>query len=266
MAETLVPIRNALADAYMGDTKLALPLFGSPATFDQRVIEMLTGLGQNVDVPTSGAITTEQISAFLHAFHGADNAARIAIVQHLISRNSSVYDTFLVPNTDAFLLTEPVLGSGLIPFQSSILFPGYSASSDSQIRVKRTPSRGGFFDLYVPLKNPFPLGSNLTGNRVKFGFVLEPGETFSSPFSDVDRPWIPCSLVRSARSEVLPKPSWYAIPSIETVSLSGVDFSLFCFTIHTGSVYVNWADIWTDGSFVDVPDSVASIRFSFFAL
>ena len=266
MAGELVPMRQAMGEAYLGDTVMAKQLFASPATFDQRVISLLSGLGQAAETPTAQAISGDNIKAVMAALDLTDNAKRIAIIQHLIARNASVYDTFLAPNYLAFLLTEPVLGSGLIPFQSSMLFPGRSAAPDSQIHVKRIPSRGGFFDFYIPLKNPFPLGAHLTGNRVKFGFVLESGETFSSPFSGVDRPWIPCSLVRSARSETLPKPAWYAIPSIETVSLSGVAHSLFCFTIHTGSVYVNWTDIWTDGSFVDVPNSVASVRFSFFAL
>ena len=81
MPETLVPIRNALAEAYMGDTKVALPLFGSPATFDQRVIEMLTGLGQHVDVRQPSAISTADIAEFLRSIHADNNAERIAWIQ-----------------------------------------------------------------------------------------------------------------------------------------------------------------------------------------
>ena len=83
MAETLVPLRNALAEAYMGDTKVVKDLFSSHETFDQRIVEILTGLGQHVDVRQPSAISTEQIRQFMAAFHGSDNAQRIALVEEL---------------------------------------------------------------------------------------------------------------------------------------------------------------------------------------
>lgn len=89
MPETLVPIRNALAEAYMGDTKLALPLFGSPATFDQRVIEMLMGLGQHVDVPASESITTEEIRLLLRLL-GASHVDRVSGLNSLIALKNKV--------------------------------------------------------------------------------------------------------------------------------------------------------------------------------
>jgi len=89
MPETLVPLRNALAEAYMGDTKLARPLFGSPATFDQRVIEMLTGLGQHVDVPASESITTEEIRLLLRLL-GASHVDRVSGLNSLIALKGRV--------------------------------------------------------------------------------------------------------------------------------------------------------------------------------
>lgn len=83
MPETLVPLRNALAEAYMGDTKLALPLFGSPATFDQRVIEMLTGLGQHVDVRQPSAISTADIAECLRALNAENQVYRAALMAAL---------------------------------------------------------------------------------------------------------------------------------------------------------------------------------------
>ena len=62
---TLVPIREALVEAYLGDTKVAKPLFSDPSTFDQRLVSLLQGLGQDIESPLASAITTADIASVM---------------------------------------------------------------------------------------------------------------------------------------------------------------------------------------------------------
>ena len=85
MAETLVPLRNALAEAYMGDTKVVKDLFSSHETFDQRIVEILTGLGQHVDTPLPSAISGDDLKAVMAALDAQDNSNRVSIINSLKS-------------------------------------------------------------------------------------------------------------------------------------------------------------------------------------
>ena len=86
MADELVPMRQAMGEAYLGDTVMAKQLFASPATFDQRVISLLSGLGQAAETPTAQAISGDNIKAVMAALDLTDNAKRVALVQQLIAR------------------------------------------------------------------------------------------------------------------------------------------------------------------------------------
>lgn len=89
MADELVPMRQAMGEAYIGDTIMAKQLFASPATFDQRVISLLSGLGQAAETPTAQAISGDNIKAVMAALDLTDNAKRIQIIHNLISLASS---------------------------------------------------------------------------------------------------------------------------------------------------------------------------------
>ena len=89
MADELVPMRQAMGEAYLGDTVMAKQLFASPATFDQRVISLLSGLGQAAETPTAQAISGDNIKAVMAALDLTDNAKRIQIIHNLISLASS---------------------------------------------------------------------------------------------------------------------------------------------------------------------------------
>ena len=83
MADELVPMRQAMGEAYIGDTIMAKQLFASPATFDQRVISLLSGLGQAAETPTAQAISGDNIKAVMAALDLTDNARRVALVEEL---------------------------------------------------------------------------------------------------------------------------------------------------------------------------------------
>lgn len=85
MPETFTAQRQALGDAYLGDTKAAKALFSDPTTFDQRVISLLSGLGQGVDSPLPSAISGQDIAAFMRALDPLDNAKRVNILNYLLN-------------------------------------------------------------------------------------------------------------------------------------------------------------------------------------
>lgn len=94
-----VAIRTALADAYLGDTKVAKTLFADPATFDQRLVALLDGLGQADETVLPGAISGDDLKAFLAAF-GTTQVSRLAEVARLRnpfvpSSGTFVFDDFV---------------------------------------------------------------------------------------------------------------------------------------------------------------------------
>lgn len=257
-----VAIRTALAEAYLGDTKVAKTLFADPATFDQRLVALLDGLGQADETILPGAISGDDLKAFLATFHATSNTDRIAKVQDLLNRNSAFMDPFQVDDGSA--LTESVLGVGLLPFKDNFLSP-YGIAPDASIWIRRFPGRGGIFDFDVPFVNPYPAIPSLTGHPFKFMVNMSDLDTFLLPFSDTlrPRPWIPCSLVRTARSETNPIPGFYVQPLMESVSGTPT----LTFTVRTSAgTYLNWSDIWTNGSFAPVVGAVARLSFSFTAM
>ncbi len=265
-----VAIRTALADAYLGDTKVAKTLFADPATFDQRLVALLDGLGQADETVLPGAISGDDLKAFLAAFHATSNAQRIAKVQDLLNRNSSTYDTFNFDPQHAFLLTEVVLGSGYIPFKKGLTSIGVDTAPLASVMIHRHPLRGALFDFNIPFKLPVSSLEHLTGNRFKFGLIVDGAETFHLPFVGVSRSWVPCSLVRSARSEINSVPGFFAQISYEEGFAFGGTIGTkpaLTFTVRTSSgTYLNWTDIWTNGTFEPIDGSVASISMSFNAL
>lgn len=76
-------IRTALAAAYLGDTKLAKAIFGTPSTFDDRLISLLSGLGQAVDTPANTAISGADIKAALAAVDPISSANRVSALQKI---------------------------------------------------------------------------------------------------------------------------------------------------------------------------------------
>lgn len=165
MPETLVPIRNALAEAYMGDTKLALPLFGSPATFDQRVIEMLTGLGQHVDVRQPSAISTADIAECLRALNAENQAYRVALMNFFAR-------SFATTAGQVSFATAVISGAGINPIPdyslyrtdraySSFVMCGHNISFQSLIAFDfdSIAALGQIFPLAVSFSINIPLGS-----------------------------------------------------------------------------------------------------------
>ena len=87
---TFTPIRSALADAYLGDTKLARSMFSSdPTLFDQRLLSLLSGLGQGVPSPLPSAISGDDLKAAMAALDPADNGRRIQILSMLAGAYSA---------------------------------------------------------------------------------------------------------------------------------------------------------------------------------
>lgn len=80
-----VAIRTALAEAYLGDTKVAKTLFADPATFDQRLVALLDGLGQADETVLPGAISGDDLKAIMGALHPTDNAQRLAWIASMNS-------------------------------------------------------------------------------------------------------------------------------------------------------------------------------------
>ena len=92
MADELVPMRQAMGEAYIGDTIMAKLLFASPATFDQRVISLLSGLGQAAETPTAQAISGDDLKAVMTALDAQDNSKRVKILELLAGSSSSNVD------------------------------------------------------------------------------------------------------------------------------------------------------------------------------
>lgn len=270
MADELVPMRQAMGEAYIGDTIMAKQLFASPATFDQRVISLLSGLGQAAETPTAQAISGDDLKAVMGALHPTDNAQRLALIDRLIERNSSQYESFLIDNRTAFSLTKMLLSSGPFPFLHFI-DSGAHIAPDATLRIKRHPLRGGMFDFRIPFVNPFlaPSGDHITGNRFKFGFIVPDGETYHLPFVGVSRQWIPCSFVRSSRSEIKQIPNYCVEPIYETFDFGGSlgVKNVLTFTVSTtAGAYLNWTDLWTNGSFDMIDGAISTLSFSFTAM
>lgn len=103
-------IRAALAGTYLGDTKLAKALFASPATFDDRLISFLTGLGQAVETPANTSISGADIKAALAALDSTSNSNRVTLLQNLryIDSESIPYQTLSAIALDAGGVNNPL--------------------------------------------------------------------------------------------------------------------------------------------------------------
>ena len=93
------PQRQALAEAFLGDTMLAKALFASPQTFDQRILSLLQGLGQLDEVLLANAISGNDLAGLLREIAPTDQAARIAWIQSvksfMLNDYHSEYGTFV---------------------------------------------------------------------------------------------------------------------------------------------------------------------------
>lgn len=170
MADELVPMRQAMGEAYLGDTVMAKQLFASPATFDQRVISLLSGLGQAAETPTAQAISGDNIKAVMAALDLTDNAKRIQIIHNLISLASS----------------NPQLSSELVGEVGNLSSLKLNAFGDisrelSAVGFHCSVRRYGFgpfgFDLranFQPLIDSY--GTNATAQKLSFAFRV--------PYSD----------------------------------------------------------------------------------
>ena len=140
---TLVPIREALAEAYLGDTKVAKLLFSDPSTFDQRLVSLLQGLGQDIETPLPSAITTEDIAAVMRALDPLDNAKRVNILNYLLnafSRQSFPISAYL--NNKAMLYG--VSSSGNVDLfavnQYAFQIFGFNCIRDISVGSNSTPN------------------------------------------------------------------------------------------------------------------------------
>lgn len=83
MPDSLVALRTALADAWLGDTHAAREVFGSgeaAKVFDKRLIDLLLGLGQGV-VTDPSSISGEDLAGLLREISATSQAERIAFIQ-----------------------------------------------------------------------------------------------------------------------------------------------------------------------------------------
>lgn len=83
MPDSLVALRTALADAWLGDTHAARQVFGSgeaAKVFDKRLIDLLLGLGQGV-VTDPSSISGEDLAGLLREISATSQAERIAFIQ-----------------------------------------------------------------------------------------------------------------------------------------------------------------------------------------
>jgi len=149
MPETFTAQRQALGDAYLGDTKAAKTLFSDPTTFDQRVISLLSGLGQGVDSPLPSAITTEDIAAVMRALDSTDNANRVALLQKILAPVTSqaiTYDTVNL-NSSAFVARFNFETTGFV-------YNGFSDASADAIRFQLVRFSPYFARLYIHATYP----------------------------------------------------------------------------------------------------------------
>jgi len=171
MPETFTAQRQALGDAYLGDTKAAKALFTDPKTFDQRVISLLSGLGQGVDSPLPSAITTEYIAAVMRALDSTlpsaisgqdirevlatldstDNANRVALLQKILASVTSqaitYYDDTVNLNSSAFVARFNFETTGFV-------YNGFSDASADAIRFQLVRFSPYFARLYIHATYP----------------------------------------------------------------------------------------------------------------
>ena len=165
MPETLVPLRNALAEAYMGDTKVVKDLFSSHETYDQRMVEILTGLGQHVDVRQPSAISTADIAECLRALSAENQAYRVALMNFFAR-------SFATTAGQVSFGTAVISGANVNPFPdyslyktnnaySSFVMCGRNISFQSLIALDFDSifSLGQVFPLSVCFTVKIPLGS-----------------------------------------------------------------------------------------------------------
>jgi len=149
MPETFTAQRQALGDAYLGDTKAAKALFSDPTTFDQRVISLLSGLGQGVDSPLPSAISGQDIREVLAALDSADNANRVALLQKILAPVTSqaiTYDTVNL-NSSAFVARFNFETTGFV-------YNGFSDASADAIRFQLVRFSPYFARLYIHATYP----------------------------------------------------------------------------------------------------------------
>lgn len=83
MPDSLVALRTALADAWLGDTHEARAVFGSgeaAKVFDKRLIDLLLGLGQGATTDPA-SISGADIAGLLREISAISQADRIAFIQ-----------------------------------------------------------------------------------------------------------------------------------------------------------------------------------------
>lgn len=145
MPETFTAQRQALGDAYLGDTKAAKALFSDPTTFDQRVISLLSGLGQGVDSPLPSAISGQDIREVLAALGSTDNAKRVALLQKILAPVTSqaiTYDCTSNLNSNAFVARFNFETTGFV-------YNGFSDASASAINFQLVRFSPYFARLYI---------------------------------------------------------------------------------------------------------------------
>lgn len=119
------PQRQALGEAFIGDTALAKNLFASPQTLDQRLLSLLQGLGQLDETLLSSAISGNDLAGLLREIHGTSQAARTAWIQ---SVKDVVAGFNNLPNFEAYEAPS-YSGTGLVAENTPALVGGTGAGS-----------------------------------------------------------------------------------------------------------------------------------------
>lgn len=115
MPDSLVALRTALSEAWMGDTAAASAIFGSgeaAKVFDQRILDLLLGLGQGPATDAS-SISGPDLASLLREISATSQAERIAFIQAI---KTYMANTFIAsaPLSGAFVGGRFYTGSGAV--------------------------------------------------------------------------------------------------------------------------------------------------------
>lgn len=139
MPDSLVALRTALADAWLGDTHAARAIFGSgeaAKVFDQRLIDLLVGLGV---APTldANSIYGADLAGLMREIHPTSQADRLAFIQAI----KVIADGYEPPVTAAYSLAGDLKFHGNVPGGGQVVatvpLAGYiSISRISRVRAE----------------------------------------------------------------------------------------------------------------------------------
>lgn len=153
MTEQYTGFRQAMAEGYLGDSKVFHNMFASPQTLDSRIQNILTGFQQHTDSATSDDLAMPaNLRDFMRKIDPASQANRIAWVDYLNSIPSSV-----LPKINRLPQYFPISFQAIRTSQSitafNLLTPGnaisLAASGDSAVYFHPNYASDGEQSLFI---------------------------------------------------------------------------------------------------------------------